>query len=121
MAPQEQLSRDTPGGNHGASGLTRRRFIGLSGAAALSIGGIGNLLAAGCGGSSSEEVEDKGKVVVLSWGDPQLASLIGKAFKKETRIELVMVPGANDNDFYNKVSLGGPLRTRAPPATPWRH
>jgi spermidine/putrescine-binding protein len=91
-----------------ASGMTRRRFIRLSGGAALSIGGIGNLLAAGCGGSSSEEVEDKGKVVVLSWGDPQLASLIGKAFKKETGIELVMVPGANDNDFYNKVSLGGP-------------
>jgi spermidine/putrescine transport system substrate-binding protein len=91
-----------------ATGLTRRRFIGLSGSVALSIGGIGSFLAAGCGDGSSSEAESKGKVVVLSWGDPQLASLLGEAFKKETGIDLVMVPGEGDNDFYNKISLGGP-------------
>jgi spermidine/putrescine transport system substrate-binding protein len=84
--------------------LTRRQFIKTSGTAALaaSSGLLGDSLAGCSSGSSGKET-----VNVITWGDPQKAKLMGAAFKAETGINLQMIPGLDDADFYNKVKYGG--------------
>jgi len=84
-----------------SSKLTRRQFVAKSATAALGIG-LGASLA-GCQSATS----NKGEVVVITWGDPQKAKLLGDAFKQETGITLRLIPGANSNDFYNKIVAGG--------------
>jgi spermidine/putrescine transport system substrate-binding protein len=46
--------------------------------------------------------------VVITWGDPKKAKLLGDAFKQETGISLRLIPGDNSSDFYNKIKAGGP-------------
>jgi len=89
--------------------LTRREFIKVSGITAVAGGGLmlgGSL--AGCGTESPTGGKpSKGTVNVITWGDPQKAKLMGAAFKQETGIDLNLIPGADDADFYNKVKYGG--------------
>ena len=94
-------------------GLTRRQFLAASGAAAAGIGLAGGL--GGCNSSSSTASRapsagprGTGEVVVVTWGDPQKAKLLGDAFRQETGITLRLVPGDNSADFYNKIKAGGP-------------
>jgi spermidine/putrescine-binding protein len=100
---EEQRSRDATDVAAAPERITRRRFVGRSGAAALTIGGIGSF----AGVARAMVGSDRGEVVVLTWGDPNDAKLKGDAFKKLTGITLKMIPGVNSEDFYNKVVASG--------------
>lgn len=99
MAQQESY-RDESDRHSSGPRISRRTFIGKSGATVLAVGGAGSFLAA-CGGSGSKDV------VVLTWGNPQTSDQLATGFKRATGLNLVAVPGANDADFYNKVVAGG--------------
>jgi spermidine/putrescine transport system substrate-binding protein len=86
--------------------LTRRRFIGKSGGAALAVGGLGSFIAA-CGGGGGGSSKGSDEVVVLTWGDPAFDKKLAAEFKRETGLKLVNIPGENSADFFNKVSVGG--------------
>jgi spermidine/putrescine transport system substrate-binding protein len=97
-APQQRSVRSGPL-------VTRRQFLGRSGAVALALGGG----LAGCsrrgGRQGSGGQRDKGEVVVITWGGAEKARL-ADAFKEETGIRMRLVPGSDDADFYNKVKVG---------------
>lgn len=92
-----------------AASFSRRHFLATYGSAAIGLGAAGAV--AGCASSpaaSGAKPSDKGEVVVITWGDPQKAKLLGAAFKEATGITLRLVPGDNSADFYSKVKAGGP-------------
>jgi spermidine/putrescine transport system substrate-binding protein len=90
--------------------LTRRQFIRTSGIAALAANSglaLGSSLTGCSSKSASKSSSGKGVVNVVTWGDPQKSKLMGAAFKEQTGINLNLIPGLDDEDFYNKVRYGG--------------
>lgn len=90
------------------TGLSRRKFLGLSAGAALAAAAGSSLLTA-CGSSSSPGSSgggDKGEVVVMGWEnyvDPE----IQKRFEAKTGIKMRAVTGQSDQDMFTKLKAGG--------------
>jgi spermidine/putrescine-binding protein len=86
-----------------ARGISVRSFIGRSAGVALAVGGLGSFTRS----ARAVAATDAGEVVVLTWGDPNDVKLQSAALQKATGISLKLIPGANSEDFYNKVIAGG--------------
>lgn len=104
MGHEDRVVREAQGptravGGERERGWTRRHFIGRSAGLALSVGGVGSLLAA-CGTSSNE-------VVVLTWGGTYLAPQVAEGLMKRYGVTLRAVPGDSDADFITKLKAGG--------------